>query len=413
MNVKNIILLTLSLIILVGLAVGVSAVGVEVDYIKANGEELELANGYEVNHVFKRGEDLDLRIKLRANESVENVQIDADIYGYEYSQYEDDLSDMSDVIDMDANDVEIFDLHLKVPQKMDKDYYLLRIRVADRFGTVANYEYSIHVKGVSDSEAITIKDYSFSPSSNLYAGRAMTAKVRVKNIGDDTLDDVKVTVSIPELDVSDTETIDELDADESETFEELLLRIPSDAEAGEYMIKIEVEYDEYESTLATGLIIVKAAEDIEAEQNAVINVPSSMELTASGAAFPINIQNNGNSDAVYSLSVSGINWGTYSFDSAADVIVEAGESKTVYLYIAADNVDAGEKFFKLQIASGEEVNEVALSVNVSEKEASTSLRSALEIGLIVLVVILIIIGLIIGFSKLKENKEDEDAETYY
>ena len=97
----------------------------------------------------------------------------------------------------------------------------------------------------------------------------------------------------------------------------------------------------------------------------------------------------------------------------ADVIVEAGESKTVYLYIAADNVDAGEKFFKLQIVSGSEINEVALSVNVSESEASTSLRSALEIGLIVLVVILIIIGLIIGFSKLKDNKEDEDAETYY
>jgi uncharacterized membrane protein len=138
-----------------------------------------------------------------------------------------------------------------------------------------------------------------------------------------------------------------------------------------------------------------------------------MDLTASGVAFPIYIQNNGNSDSVYSLSASGINWGTYNFDPAADVIVPAGSSKTVYLYINTDEVSAGEKFFKLQVVNGEDVNEVALSVNVSEQEASTGLRSALEIGLIVLVVILIIIGLIIGFSKLKGSKDDEESETYY
>jgi uncharacterized membrane protein len=245
------------------------------------------------------------------------------------------------------------------------------------------------------------------------AGRAIVANVRVKNIGDEDYDDVKVTVSIPELGVNDYETLDELLFDTAETFEELILRIPSDAQPGDYTVKILVEFDEYEETTVTDIITVKGADVPVAGQDSVINVPSSMDLTASGVAFPIYIQNNGNSDSVYSLSASGINWGTYNFDPAADVIVPAGSSKTVYLYINTDEVSAGEKFFKLQVVNGEDVNEVALSVNVSEQEASTGLRSALEIGLIVLVVILIIIGLIIGFSKLKGSKDDEESETYY
>ncbi len=412
MNAKNFILMTLSLILLVSLAVNVSAVGVEVDYVKANGEELDLANG-QINTVFQRGEDLNLKFKLTALEDVDDVVIEADIYGYRYANREDGLSDTTNTFDMNANDTDYQELELTIPTRADKDIYTLRVRVASRTGTVADYEYSIRVRGVADEDAVIVKDYSFSPSQIVEAGRAIVANVRVKNIGDEDYDDVKVTVSIPELGVNDYETLDELLFDTTETFEELILRIPSDAQPGDYTVRILVEFDEYEETIVTDIITVKGADVPVAGQDSVINVPSSMDLTASGVAFPIYIQNNGNSDVVYSLSVSGINWGTYNFDPAADVIVTAGSSKTVYLYINAEDVSAGEKFFKLQVIAGEDVNEVALSVNVSEKEASTSLRSALEIGLIVLVVILIIIGLIIGFSKLKGSKEDDESETYY
>ncbi len=412
MNAKNFILMTLSLILLVSLAVNVSAVGVEVDYVKANGEELDLANG-QINTVFQRGEDLNLKFKLTALEDVDDVVIEADIYGYRYANREDGLSDTTNTFDMNANDTDYQELELTIPTRADKDIYTLRVRVASRTGTVADYEYSIRVRGVADEDAVIVKDYSFSPSQIVEAGRAIVANVRVKNIGDEDYDDVKVTVSIPELGVNDYETLDELLFDTTETFEELILRIPSDAQPGDYTVRILVEFDEYEETVVTDIITVKGADVPVAGQDSVINVPSSMDLTASGVAFPIYIQNNGNSDVVYSLSVSGINWGTYNFDPAADVIVTAGSSKTVYLYINAEDVSAGEKFFKLQVIAGEDVNEVALSVNVSEKEASTSLRSALEIGLIVLVVILIIIGLIIGFSKLKGSKEDDESETYY
>ncbi len=427
MKMKNFVLMAVSLMLLISLATSAFAANqnVEVEYIKINGDEVALNAGYnhEINHVFELGEDLDIRVKVSALQNAEDVQIDADIKGYRYSNEESELiSDSTSTFNMDENDTITKDLELQIPMNLELDYFNLRIRVSDRFGESDEYAYSIHVDGASRDNAVVIKDYSFTPSNEVYAGRPIMANVKVKNYGERDLDDIKVTVSIPELNVKDVATLDELDADETETFEDLLVKIPVNAQPGDYVVNIEVEYDEYESTMVSDVITVTCYEDSDVcgmpgqngvEQATLVNVPSSMELTASGAAFPITIKNNGESAVIYSLSVSGVNWGTWSFDPAADFIVEAGDLKTVYLYIAADEVEAGEKYFKLQVKAGEEINEVALSVNVSNEEASGSLRNALEIGLIVLVVILIIIGLIIGFSKLKDNKNDDEAEAYY
>jgi len=417
MKIKNLTMLVLSVALLAILAMNVVATNqnVAVDYIEVNGDELELSNGYDINYAFERGEDINIKVRVRAFEDAEDVQIDADIKGYEYASYETDLiSDSTSTFDLDENDTVSKNLKLQIPIKADKDYYKLRIRVADRFGDSDEYTYSLHVKGVDRADAIEIKDYSFSPSNTIYAGRSLLANVKLKNYGDRDLDDITVTVSIPELNVRDTATLDELDADESETVEELLLRVPMNANPGDYQIKIMVEYDEYESATVTDIITVECYEDVVdvVDEATIVNVPSSTDMTEAGAVFPISIKNNGAKDTIYSLGVSGVNWAEYRFDPAADFIVESGMSKTVYLYLTADKIDAGEKFFKLQIKAGNEINEVALSVNVAEAK-STGLRNALEIGLIILVVILIIIGLIIGFSKLKDNKSDDEAEAYY
>jgi len=422
---KNVFLMSMCIVALLGLIGSVSAIPAEVLWMKINGDEIGLAGTENLN--LQRGEDLNIKIKVEALADLENVNAYARISGYQYANYEGELVyDSTDTFDMDANSTQIFTLNLKVPTKMDKDNYYLRINIEGRDGTIAEYDYSIIVKGVADSDAVIIKDYSFNPSQTVYAGRALSAQVRVENIGEyETLDDVKVTVRIPELNVQDSETLDELIVDTPETFEELLLRIPTNAEPGEYTVEIRVDFDEYESTTITDTIEVVCypggnscgVQPSTPSSSAVVNVPSSMDFTESGAAFPITITNNGNADALYSLAVQGVNWAQVRFDPTADVIVPAKQTKTVYLYLTSTDVSAGEKYFKLQVTSGTETSEVALNVNVKEETTTNtgSLRNALEIGLIILVVILIIIGLIIGFSKLKDNsnKDEDDAETYY
>ncbi len=425
MNMKNVFLMSMCIVALLGLVGSVSAIPAEVVWMKINGDEVGLAGTENLN--LQRGEDLNIKIKVEALEDIEDVQAYARISGYGFANYEGDLVyDSTDTFDMDADTTQTFELNLEVPTKMEKDDYYLRIYVEGRDGTVAEYDYSIIVKGVADSDAVVIKDYMFNPSQTVYAGRALSAQIRVENIGeDDELNDVGVTLSIPELNVAVTEYMDSLVVDSPETFEELLLRIPMDAEPGVYTIEIRVDFDEYESTTVTDTIEVICypganscgVQPSTPSNSAVVNVPSSMEFTASGAAFPITITNNGNADAVYTLAVQGVTWAQFRFDPSATVIVPAKSAKTVYLYLTGEDVTVGEKYFKLQVTSGADTSEVALSVNVNEAVAqdSGSLRNALEIGLIILVVILIIIGLIIGFSKLKDNsnKDDDDAETYY
>ena len=59
--------------------------------------------------------------------------------------------------------------------------------------------------------------------------------------------------------------------------------------------------------------------------------------------------------------------------------------------------------------------QIPLKANVAGSSASGwgSIKSGLEIAVIVLVVLLVIIGLIIGFNRLKGNGEQPEEKTYY
>ncbi len=417
MNKKNMFLVLFGLVAILIFASSAMAIDLQVGYVKLNGDIIDQADGHAVNYEVRRGEDLDIRVKLTALKDVKDAVVRADIIGYEYSNYEhDSVSDESRTFDLDANDTVFKELHLKVPVKLDKDYIKLRIYVADRDSTSFEETYELHIKGVSRSDAVIVKDFTFMPSNTVRAGGALTALVRVKNIGDYDLDDVKVTISVPELNVVSTETLDDLKADETETLEEFLLRIPSSAESKAYDVNIKVDFDEYESTVETTQIIVTGAPASNEEtpaSSSLVNVPDNMIMTESGVAFPITIVNNGNTDAMYALSVNGLDWADYSFDPAADVIVPAKSTQTVYLHInAKDALTQGTKYFELQVLSDNKVSKAALSVTVNTPAQSSNFKNTLEVVLIVLVIILIIIGLIIGFSKLKDNKGDEEDDDH-
>jgi uncharacterized membrane protein len=425
MNMKNVFLMLVVLLLAIATVGSATAIPATIEWLKIDGDVVS-TTAAETLHV-ERGDVIPVRIKIKALENVNDVDAFVRLAGYKYADQElDAVYDQEYINQLDANSTETINLEVRIPTKMDVHHYDLRVRVETSTGTVEDVTYTLNVKGIAEENAIQIKDYTFSPSQTTSPGKAVGGRVQVKNLGIDELNDVKVTISIPALDVSAYEYMDTIDADDTETFEQLLLRIPSNAEPGVYTAVITVEFDEYYSTTQTTEFNVICVSNTGAcgsnvaqeESETRVSVPVSMDYTANGAAFPITITNNGNNDAAYTLNVQGINWATFRFDPTSSVIVPAHSTSTVYLYVdAAENVEAGEKYFKLQVTSGTETNEVALSVNVleSNNNNNTNLRSALEIGLIILVVILIIIGLIIGFSKLKDNsnKDEEEAETYY
>ncbi|MBU0471555.1 MAG: putative S-layer protein [Nanoarchaeota archaeon] len=396
----------------------VSAQNLDILYVKINGETFDVADGNHTNNLkVERGDELEVRIRVQAVVDVDDVQLHALIAGSRYEEDFDDLYETTDSFDMSVGDVDNIDLDLKIPVTMDQGYYRLRLWVTDRDGNAYDQDYQLHIIGVGEEDAVVIKDYSFSPSSTINAGRAFTATVRVQNIGNDDLDDIKVTVSIPELNVKDSEYLDELEADEKETLEEFLLRIPDCAKPGSYDVEIEVEFDEYESTTETTQITVLPGDLCVAagEGRTVVTVPEQQEFEAgSEIAYPIMIANQGTSAKTYTVAVSGVEaWGTSRLSPSSVVVVPGGTTKTIYLYVKADEGVAGQKVFIATVESEEDSEAFPLTANVISSENSAGgLKKGLEVALVVLVIILIIVGLIIGFNKLR-GSEDEGTQTYY
>ena len=425
------VVLTLSTFLVVATPV-LANNNLQVDYLKIDGEVQDPYSPDGLYLEVNRGQDLPIRLKIFAeNFDVTDVQISAGLYGYEYSQYElSKVFDMSKTFDLEAARTRSVDLNLEIPVNMDSNNLLLRIFVADRNSLSYTIEYKLDVVGVENENAVVIKEAYLSPSNEVMAGRALSALVKIENVGQEDLDDVTLIVSVPALNIRDTETLDILAYEEKETFEKIILRFPKDAAAGDYLVEYTVKFDEYESVTEPGVVTVLPCEDaacgaVEAPTDigkTLITVPNKQIVTigTTGAVYPILINNMADSAKAYTIQVQGVDlWGSARMDPGATVIVPAKNSQTVFLYLQAnEDAQAGEKYFKISIASDSDVKDIPLTATVQEGTDSaswSSLKKVLEIGLIILVIILIIIGLIVGFNKLRgsDGDDDEDAKTYY
>ncbi len=168
---------------------------------------------------------------------------------------------------------------------------------------------------------------------------------------------------------------------------------------------------------------VCAAEE-PVEKKTIITVGPETQEVAQGASviYPLTISNAGNTARTYVVSIDGAEtWSTVEVTPSNLVVLNAGESKAVYISLTADDdATAGEHMFVLSVKSGDKtLKQVTLKADVTGEEPSgvLNLKRGLEIGVIILVVLLVILGLIIGFNKLREREEEpeesEKGETYY
>ena len=435
--------ITTTLVIMLLLAViQVSAQSFGYNYSEPNGSALYMqVTDLDVNDFddfpdgsilkVERGEELEIKVTVKAGDlGVENGEIEASIKGYRYSDEErDQITDYTDTFDLDPGRSDTFRLNLNVPTDMDKDDLELRIRITDRNNPTIEYLYTLDVEGIARENALQIKKFFISPTSTIEAGRALSFKVQVENMGDRGLDDVSVEVSIPELGLTTYETIDEINEDEVESFEALLLRIPTDAEAGTYDVVAKVEFDKYESEETTKTIEVTERECVTsaclgdasgANQKTVVTMPQSMEVIkgTSGAVYPVMIENKAEKSKTYVVSVKGAQeWATTKIQPSSVIVIQPGKSQTIYVNVQANqDTVAGDKVFQVEITSGDDVSATNVVAKVKDPNTNTSgLRGVLEWALVILVIILIILGLIVLIAKFKKNdeEEDEDSETYY
>lgn len=415
-----------SLIALCGIATALPVSEIEV---KVNGDEVkEKSSNYVYD--FQRADDLEVKVRLRVTEDIEDVQVEASLRGYDHNDL---MEDITDVFDMKTNVTYTKELSIPLRQRMDQDTYTLRIRVEDRNGETSQFNYELEVD--AKRHELMIKDVILSPENEVKAGRALLASVLLRNYGEKDEDSIKVKVSIPELGVSATDYVDELekDGDDDQTkTEELYMRIPQDAQTGEYALRVEVTYDdgderEVKETLVKVVGACDAGDEIlcppkEDNEKTVITLASGAQTAVQGgseAVYPITLTNQGTSAKTYVVNVDGADWAGFRVSPSNVVLVGAGESKAVNVYVAAGKeAPVGQQSFSVTISSAEKtLKEIPMKVSVEEGKTSTwsKLKRGLEIALVVLVVLLVILGLVIGFNKLKGDDDDskEDGETYY
>jgi len=395
--------------------------------IEVNGNDVNFGDSGEMVAV-EEGETLEVEIGLEASVDVEDIEVEIEIDGYEYSDYE-SLEAESHMFDMNSETTKYVDLEIDLPVRLEKDEYWLRITVTDKNSNSMSEVVRLSVE--PSRHGIEIEDVVLSPGSSVEAGRSLLATVQLQNYGDKDEEDVKVTISVNDIPLSDgtstsissTDYIEVVEADDDvsyETSEELFLSIPDCAVAGEYTLDVTAEYDEFETVSQSYSLTVTEGSycDTEDERLVVAVGPESQSVNAGQqAVYALALSNEGTSTETYTMELTAGDWATESLSDSL-VVLAPGESQVVYAYLdVAEDAAAGTQVASLVLSNeGQVLETISLSADVSASEdngsSDFSLRNGLEIALIVLVVLLVIIGLIIGFTRLRKD-EDEEEQTYY
>jgi uncharacterized membrane protein len=395
--------------------------------VKVNGDIAQ--NGDDL--YVQRGDTLKVRVTVKANnQDLNDAIVWATISGYRYSYYESNLvMDQSRNFNLPAGEQRSFDLNLEVPIDMEtKDAKLRIILFDDNSNSIVTYNYQLSIDGSEDDKSVAITDFFISPSETIEAGRALSFKVKIKNYGTYDLDDLKVKVSIPELDIQTFETIDTLEVDETQSFEALLLRLPADTKPGDYDVVATVEFDKYQQTEETKTItviepkgtITNDGTGTSGLSKTVVTMPASVDVNigTQGSVYPILIENKGTDQQTYVLSTSGVSdWGTATFEPSSVFVLRAGQTTTVYLKVVPSaNAVPGDKVMKITVTAGNEMKDstvIASLKGTTKTASSTGLKSTLEWFLIILVAILIILGLVMVYRKMSKKSEKEEEQSYY
>lgn len=261
--------------------VPVSIVEAEID-----GTEIEPFGWNQLD--LERDQEFTLKLELLAFEDAKDVEINARITGYEFSDVN-AISDQIGPFDFDANVTYIKKMQLSLPDDVDLDDYKLRVYLSDRNGWEMLFTYDLKVD--AKRHELKIEDVILSPGYSVQAGQALLATVRLENKGQKDQQDVKVVATIPALGVSATEYVEEIEAADEEETEELFLRLPKCAEPGVYDMTVDVWFNDLHKKVSdSGKVTVLENPACAPEPAPVVVVQQAVNQTA---VEPVNSESSG------------------------------------------------------------------------------------------------------------------------
>lgn len=421
---KLLSLFLVSLLALTGVFAATST-DYRIDSVKINDFIAEDVNGRGNIVYAERGHPLELNVFVSNTgiRDIEDIKVRAWVEGYEYE----DVEDISDMFDLTKNVSRSIPLVLNLPEDMDASTeYTLYVKVSDKVNDIEN-SYPLRVE--ETRRKLNIQDVIFRPSNAVDADRYLRTVVRLENLGSRKEENIKVTVSIPELGVSAADYINELvaveneddDEETSQSTNELVLQIPRDAKTGDYDVKITAEYNRgHDIVTETETIHVNGKTIVSLEDaKAIISMDTSAKDLAQGkeTVYKIALASLTDENIIYTVEVAGVDtWASSNIEPAL-VTLEAGKTAEMLVKVTPNKDVTGNHAFTIKLKEGNVlVKETTLNANVIKAGVDWSAtKTVLEYGFGVLVIILVILGLVIAFKRkpAESSGESESEESYY
>jgi len=233
----------------------------------------------EVENLYSRSEDVD----------IEDVEVTVTIRDIDDG---DDIDEISNEVDIQADDTETANLDFAIPLQVDEDDYVVVIEVEgrDKFGN--RYRETQNVKLTVQKERHELLIQSFSLDNEVVAcDRRGSASVTVYNLGRDREDDVVIELVNSQLGIkSKVENLrlqegTDSDAEYRHTF---AFSVPGDAGSGLYPLTINAYYD-INSLSATKSVALEV-QDCQAAQPIVPSRPTVPSGSASSGSEITEVQ---------------------------------------------------------------------------------------------------------------------------
>ena len=438
---QNIARFTLAMILLAAIATAVSAavVPIRVDNVKI--DDVDLQENASNRLDIQRGQEVEVEVKFTALTQVRNLQMEAFMSGFEYSDIA-PLGSTTNVFDAEENVTYVRRVRVRISDEVEKDDYKLRIMFSDRFNQELLKDFNLKID--VPRHGFKVEDVVFFPNGPVEAGKGLLTTVRLENKGERDERDIRVQVSIPDLGVSGADYIDEVKHDREKSTEEIFIKIPENAKSGRYAVRVDVDFNQLHDHITAVREINVVGGSLGAgsgssgsgsgssgrdsrplEPKTVITVNSQLESATpgkSGALFPITIINNDEGSRTYTLSADGGSWADVKITPSSTMIVDRGEAKLFSVYVTPKEGSAvGTQVVNVKVMSnGATLKEIPLTTNILAPEQSKpDVVRILEVVFIMLLVILVVVGLVIAFrhrdSAPQGAKEDSDSsmQTYY
>lgn len=343
------------------------------------------------------GDVVPVRVTFDANDSTNDVRIKVSIEGTR-----EDVSAETSRFDIIEGNTYTKVLTLELPGELkdtDKDYTLYVEIVSSDSRTEKLYTIAMQRDSyVADFLAV---DYN----TRVSAGETVPVVVTVENTGFNTLDDVFVAATIPDLGifargfVGDLVPVDNSDDVVRSFSKTVYFKVPEDAKAGVYEMQVTVYSDDSEKTIRKLISVEETGSD-------VIAAVRNMDIKAGETVnYDLIVVNSADNVKAFRLSATSGNSLSVSVPSVITVGPKSSETITVAV-TAADDASVGTQTFSVNVDG----KSVVFGANITKGGNVSSSVLALTVVLVVIFVVLLAVLIILLTRK---EKPIEDVETSY